>query len=85
MKQKICAEIASEIAPIVQPIVEKSSLQSCPQIAPKIHEVEKKHTRSDDITPQYPTPGTPLVLQVKVINFGSDTFGNPIFQKGLQN
>ena len=22
---------------------------------------------------------------VKVINVGSDTFGNPIFQKGLQN
>ena len=24
-------------------------------------------------------------LFIKVINVGSDTFGNPIFQKGLQN
>ena len=24
-------------------------------------------------------------LRIKVINVGSDTFGNPIFQKGLQN
>ena len=26
-----------------------------------------------------------VVLKVKVINLKSDTFGNPIFQKGLQN
>ena len=25
------------------------------------------------------------ILEFKVINVGSDTFGNPIFQKGLQN
>ena len=24
-------------------------------------------------------------MQIRVINLGSDTFGNPIFQKGLQN
>ena len=24
-------------------------------------------------------------IQNKVINLGNDTFGNPIFQKGLQN
>jgi hypothetical protein len=27
----------------------------------------------------------PGLLHSKVINLGSDTFGNPIFQKGLQN
>ena len=26
-----------------------------------------------------------IVLQGKVVNLESDTFGNPIFQKGLQN
>ena len=28
---------------------------------------------------------TILIMLIKVINLGSDTFGNPIFQKGLQN
>ena len=26
-----------------------------------------------------------LIIDTKVINLGSDTFGKPIFQKGLQN
>ena len=30
--------------------------------------------------------GTKIInMSNKVINVGSDTFGNPIFQKGLQN
>ena len=30
-------------------------------------------------------PNLEHTLLIKVINVGSDTFGNPIFQKGLQN
>ena len=29
--------------------------------------------------------GLKMVVKTKVNNVGSDTFGNPIFQKGLQN
>ena len=35
--------------------------------------------------PKVPPFATALIVCIIVINVGSDTFGNPVFQKGLQN
>ena len=41
-----------------------------------------KHVRKSD---KFNTLKVDVKLHIKVINVGSDTFGNPIFQKGSQN
>ena len=44
-----------------------------------------KVTQEPDLRPKIRPDGQRWNMGGKVINVGSDTFGNPIFQKGLQN
>ena len=51
----------------------------CSTVQNKFH----KYTRAQNVCPGWPVYEHKMAI--KVINVGSDTFGNPIFQKGLQN